>query len=146
MNVVEFRPEHLRLLLDAGGAAYAGVREVMAVPGYGETLAAAGKSWSGFDGGQIVGCGGLATEHPACVTAWTLLNPELSGRRMLAIDRIARRVLASCPTRRVQAHADLSFKPALRWLDKLGFEYEGTLRAYSPCGRDMALFSRVVLP
>jgi hypothetical protein len=143
MNVVEFRPEHLPLLIAAGGEAYAGVRELMAVPGYGATLAASGPAWSGFDGDLIVGCGGIATEHPGCGTAWTLLNPMASGRRMLAVDRVARRVLASCPTRRIQAHADLSFSPAMRWLKLLGFEFEGVLRAYSPDGRDMALFSRV---
>jgi hypothetical protein len=144
MKIVDFEPDDLVELLECGGEAFAAGRSLLIQPGYGQVLKEAGPAWSGFDVyGNLVGCGGVAVEHPGCSTAWTLFNPHLSGPRMFQLTRVAKRVLASCPTRRVQAHADPSFAPAGRWLALLGFQYEGRLRCYSPDGRDMDLFALV---
>lgn len=144
MKIVDFSPEDLDEILTAGGDAFAGGRTLLSQPGYGQLLKDSGPAWSGFDVyGNLIGCGGIAVEHPGCSTAWTLLNPNLSGKRMVTLTRWARTVIANCPTRRVQAHADPSFAPARRWLELLGFQYEGLLRSFSPDGRDMAVFSIV---
>ena len=144
MKVVDFEADDLAELLETGGDAFAGGRALLLQPGYGQLLKDSGPAWSFFDVyGNLVGCGGTAIEHPGCATAWSLLNPELSSRRMVQFTRFARWMLANCPTRRVQAHADPTFAPAGRWLAMLGFQYEGLLRCFSPDGRDMALFSLV---
>jgi RimJ/RimL family protein N-acetyltransferase len=144
MRVVPFEAEDLAELLEGGGATFSGARQLMREPGYAETLKAAGPAWSAFDVyGRLIGCGGLSMEHPACATAWTLLDPEVSGRWMLHLTRAVLRVIAECPARRIQAHADPKFAPAARWLQLLGFQQEGILRCFTPDGRDMAVFSRV---
>lgn len=143
MNVVEFQPDHLPLLLAQGGEAYAGSRELLAQPGYGDILKASGPAWTGFDGGVIVGCGGFHVEHPQLSTAWTLLNPLTSGRRMVLVDRVTRRMLAACPARRIQAYTDPCFTAGSRWLELLGFQPEGLLRCFTPAGNDMRVYARV---
>lgn len=144
LAIAPFDPQDLGELLATGGEMFAGARSLLAQPGYGHMLKASGPCWSAFDYlGRIVGCGGLAIEHPGCSVAWTLLHPELSGRNMLGLHRHAVRMLAECPARRVQADCDPTFEPARRWLALLGFQQEGVRRAYSPDGRDMALFSKV---
>lgn len=143
MKVVEFSPDDLQEIIESGEA-FAGGRALLSQPGYGQLLKDSGPAWSAFDVyGNLVGCGGTAIEHQGCATAWTLLNPQLSGRRMLQLTRVARAVLASCQTRRIQAHADPAFPPARRWLELLGFQYEGVLRCFSPDGRDMAVYALV---
>ena len=142
MIVVPFEPDDLGELLETGGEAFAG--SLLRQPGYGDMLKASGPAWTALDDAErIVGCGGLALEHPGCSIAWTLLHPELSGPHMLALHRNARKALEAATTRRVQADCDPAFAPARRWLELLGFQYEGIRRAYAPDGRDMALYARV---
>lgn len=144
ITVIPFEPDDLDDLLETGGEMFAGARSLLGQPGYGDMLKASGPAWSALDVDQsIIGCGGLALEHPGCSVAWTLLHPERSGAHMLALHRQARKALAAAPTRRVQADCDPEFPPARRWLELLGFQYEGIRRAYAPDGRDMALYARV---
>ncbi len=139
MNVRDFEVGHIAMIEAAGG------REVFGPfpfqPGHAE-LCAESPAWSIFDGEQIVGCGGFFKDHDECVTAWTLLLP-CSGPRMRFVHRAALEVIGRCPARRIQAHASVTFKPAMRWLTMLGFKFEGTLRKFTPDGADMLLFARV---
>lgn len=143
IRVLPFKAPDLADILEGGGEFFC-ASALLHTPGYGEILEASGKAWSAFDEEErIVGCAGLAQDHPQCVTGWTLLSPQLSGQHMLAITRECRRQFAACEARRIQAHVDPNFAPAVRWVELLGFQYEGLLRRFSPDGRDMAMYSRV---
>ena len=139
MNVVKFEPAHIELLERAGGRAVFGDWPFQ--PGHAE-LCAEHAAWTCFDGSRILGCGGISFDHEGCGTAWTLMLP-LTGRKMVAITRLTRRVIEACPLRRIQAHASTTFKPAARWLEMLGFQYEGTMRKFTPSGLDVLLYARV---
>lgn len=145
MTLRAFEAADLAALLAQGGQAFAGSRAVLEQPGYGELLRESGQAWTLQQGDRILGVGGISREHAQLGTAWTLLNPIESGRHMVIIDRVARRLLQACPLRRVQATCDPEFEAARRWLgDMLGFKFEGRLAKYTPDGRDQLLFARVI--
>lgn len=141
MNVVDFKAEHIAWLLAQGGREWFGDAP-FDDPEYARAIEATGNAWSLIDGGRLIGCGGIAKEHDACGTAWTLLTP-MSGPCMTRIHRFAMKTLSRCPLRRVQAHVSPDFAQALHWIEMLGFQFEGRLRKYTPRGLDMLLYARV---
>src|SRR5690606_19986480 len=53
-------------------------------------------------------------------------------------------IVASDPgVRRIQATVDAECHRAIRWIERLGFEFEGRLRSYGPDGRDHLIYGRV---
>lgn len=139
MNVVKFEPRHIALVEAAGGRKLFG--PLPFAPGAAE-LCAEHPAWSIFDNGQILACGGIHLDHEQCGTVWSLLLPA-TGKRMRYVHRIATYALNTSALRRLQAHASPTFAPALRWLEMLGFDYEGRMRKFTPNGSDMLLFARI---
>jgi RimJ/RimL family protein N-acetyltransferase len=141
MNVVKFSPVHLSTLRLQGAQAWAS--PLISSPGYAETLTADGsRAWSAIHEGEVIACAGIAKAHAQMGIAWALISPD-AGRHMVGIDRATRSILSSCGLRRVEADADPDFGPGRRWLEMLGFQYEGRKRCCTPTGRDMLLFSRI---
>lgn len=141
MNVTDFEAGHIAWLLEQGGRNWLGDAP-FDDPEYARAIEAVGNAWSLIEGGRLIGCGGIAKEHDTCGTAWALLTPQ-SGFYMTRIHRFAMKTLSRCSLRRVQAHVAPDFAQALHWIEMLGFEREGRLRAFTPTGRDVYLYARV---
>lgn len=139
MQIERFQPDHLRRLLLQPSQAFLG--ESMSDPAYGEMLAQS-TSFSAIDGDQVVGCAGIIPMWEGRSVAWALLSADI-GPRMVKIHRAAVRLLAFQTCRRIEATCDVRFEPARRWLEMLGFQLEGRLRAYTPTGDDHDLYARV---
>ena len=141
MNVADFDRFHLAMLRLQGAQAWAS--PLISAPGYADMLTADGsRAWSAVHDGKVIGCAGIAKAHSQMGIAWALLSPD-AGRWMVRIDRATRGVLVSCGFRRVEADADPEFAAGRRWLEMLGFQYEGRKRCCTPEGRDMLLYARV---
>lgn len=99
-----------------------------------------GVAWTAVDGGSIVACGGLLSQWEGRHVAWLLIG---CGGHLHAIVKAARRVLCSCAARRIEATVSAQFTQARKLVEMLGFDFEGTLKAYGPGGEDFHMFARV---
>jgi RimJ/RimL family protein N-acetyltransferase len=140
MQIVPYKPEHLTNLLLQPAQAY--MRPFFDDPQYGRALAIPGKAFTAIECDRVLGCAGLIPYWEGRAEAWSLLANDIKGN-FVPIHMAALRFLDSCGFRRVEAHVDADFGCAKRWMDMLGFQYEGPLKAYTPDGRDCLRYARV---
>lgn len=140
MIVEPFTPAHLDNLLLQPAQAY--LRPHMSNPEYGRALMVEGKSFSFIEGDQVLGCAGVVPIWTGRAEAWAMFAPNLT-RQFIHIHGATVRFFESCGIRRIEAHVDAGFGKAKKWVELLGFEYEGLLRAYTPDGRDCLRYARV---
>jgi RimJ/RimL family protein N-acetyltransferase len=140
MRVETFQPAHLQRLQlqpnqpDEGG--------VILGPGYGEMLLE-GDAFTVFDdAGTVLGCLGVYPLWPGRGYAWALLAHD-AGRVLLPLTRAVRWYLGRAEFHRIEAHVDPRFANGRRWVERLGFAYEGLMRKCTPAGADQLLFARV---
>lgn len=139
MIIEPFKPEHIENLLIQPAQAF--MRPLMSNPDYGRTLAM-GPAYSALEGGLVLGCAGVIPLWDNRAEAWALMGADLK-RHFVRIHRAALRFLDGCPIRRIEAHCDADFCDAKTWLELLGFQYEGFMRAFTPDGRDALRYARV---
>ena len=114
--------------------------EMGALPGWrelGDMLHGAGPAWTGRIGGAAIGR----------AEAWCFLSDGIPRRAWTALHRaVAARVpqLAALGVHRVEASTAVGWPPGRRWLELLGFDCEGVMRAYGPDRRDFLRFARVL--
>lgn len=143
MQIVAFKPEHLRLLVLQDAQEYFGAEINRA--GYGEYLRDAGQAFTALVGDTVLGCGGCVEIWPDRAQIWALISKD-AGRHMIGIHRAVEGFLKQAKWRRIEAAVDVGFDEGLRWLELLGFCNEtphAPLRAYRPNGGDSYLFARV---
>ena len=113
-----------------------------ATPEYAAELAKSGPVYTAqLSCGEVIACAGLVEQWPGCLRAYAFLG-ENAGRSMIALTRGVKKFLADNPARRVEAAVECTFTEGIRWVNMLGFHYEGHMRAYWN-GRDAYLFARV---
>lgn len=140
MNIVAFEPHHLgRLLLQPSQAI---MQPVLSDPGYGPSLAQAGPAYAAVDGDTVVACAGLIHQWPGRAVAWALIAAE-AGPHMVSIHKAVRRAMDIFEARRIETAVATNFEQGHRWVKMLGFEREGTMRAYTPDGRDCDLYAMI---
>jgi RimJ/RimL family protein N-acetyltransferase len=62
---------------------------------------------------------------------------------MLFLHRATRRFIDLEPLRRLEASVEVGFPAGERWLELLGFEHEGPLRAFGANGEDHVRYARI---
>jgi len=140
MKIVPFHPQHLEaLILQPSQSLLAGYFK----EGYGEALVKSGPSFTGVDDdGNVVGCSGVVEQWENRAIAWALLS-DWSGKHFVKIHKAVKRFLDSTDYRRIEAFVDAEFEQGHRWVNMLGFEREGYMRAFNPDGRDAVLYARI---
>ena len=139
MIIIPFRPAHI-------DAFTAQIEQAEMRPYFGPEYAdaiAQTDSFTGFADGKIVGCAGFISQWPGRATCWALIADGVTKRQWVEIDRVVRRAIELRTERRLEATCDTSFAGGHAWLRHLGFTREGTLRAYTPDGRDNDMYARV---
>lgn len=106
-------------------------------------LSEAGLAWTAEHDGQVLAIAGLAPQWENRACAWALIS-DAAGDHFLTIHKAVKRFLTMSEYRRIEATVDVGFTEGERWMNLLGFEYEGLMRAYRPDGQDMLMFARVV--
>ncbi|MCW5623338.1 MAG: GNAT family N-acetyltransferase [Burkholderiales bacterium] len=140
VEIVPYQPAHLRAMALQPKQEFIGA---WVNSDYPEALAAApGISYSAVRGDEVLACAGLAEQWTGRMLAWALLARGIGGG-FVVIDRAVKRCLEAAPARRIEAHVDAEFLPAQRWVERLGFNREGLMRAFSVDGRDFQLWARV---
>jgi RimJ/RimL family protein N-acetyltransferase len=92
--------------------------------------------------GQIVACAAIVDMQDGRGLAWAMLS-EHALRHIKLIHRAIQGVLAKSPYRRIEMAVDAQHAAGCRWAERLGFEREGLMRAYTPDGRSCYLYARV---
>lgn len=93
------------------------------------------ESWSLFDGGTFIGCGGLLGLSSYRALAWVMHNPT-EPRHFFMFHRVCARILNASEYARIEAYIDTSFAEAVRWAKCLGFTCETETKPfYFPDGR-----------
>lgn len=140
MKIVRLIPDHILAVQLQPAQSYA---HALVGPDNARDLAAAkGVAWSALDGQEVIACAGILEMHPERGMAWALLSDQ-ALRQFKTIHRIVSQVIAASPWRRVEMTVDCRHSAAIAWAERLGFQREGQMRAYTPDGRDCFLYARV---
>ena len=105
-------------------------------------LSDAGLAWTVEEDDEILAIAGLAVQWENRAMAWALVS-EGAGKRFVRIHAAVKRFLDAAPYRRIEATVDVGFTEGMRWMNLLGFRYEGCMAAYRPDGADMLLYARI---
>jgi len=139
MDVVPFKREHLMNILIQNQQE--GFQEML-TPFVMRQLEKDG--FTAIDDGEILGCAGATELSPNRALVWAYISRNV-GSRMIHITRAVKRYLSIAPYRRIEMDVDCDFPEAHRWARMLGFELEcERRRAYTPDGKDCALYARVL--
>jgi RimJ/RimL family protein N-acetyltransferase len=136
LNIVPYRLEHgmyIRQHLAEG--IVVPPRHLEALDGYSAVM----------ESGEVVACAGLAQwpDFPHVATAWAFINRNISRLALLAVTRAVQNMLDLAHENRIEACCRADLEKARRWLEMLGFQYEGPAQKYGPDGSDFMRFARV---
>jgi Acetyltransferases, including N-acetylases of ribosomal proteins len=108
-----------------------------------------GAAYCGWLGGDILACAGVTLLWRGVGAAWCITSP-LVARHPLSFHRAVRRMLdlleASLGLHRVQVEVQGDHFVSQRWVERLGFEFEGFMPGYGPDGSRYVRFGRVRQP
>lgn len=97
--------------------------------------------------GTVLACAGSISYWPGRGAVWAMISMLVSRAEFLAIHRRLlehlRLLRERDGMRRIEATCLAGWGNGRRWLDLLGFGFEGVMRAYAPDGQDHALYARV---
>lgn len=105
-------------------------------------LSDAGLAWTVEKNGEILAIAGLAPQWTGRAIAWALISED-AGKCFHSIHKAVKRFLDSSEFLRIEANVDMEFEAGHRWMELLGFQLEGFMRAYRPDGADMFLYARI---
>lgn len=144
MIVEPFRPYHIDLLR-AQGVQAAQLGEISLVPLSCANLPAPpGPAVTVFDGERVIVCGGIAVKGPGRGECWALMG-EGVGRHMHWLHFAVKRFITAQRWQRLEAAVEEGFGPGCRWVELLGFSYEGKMPGYGLCGETYLRYARVCL-
>lgn len=142
MIVEPFRTYHIKLLM-AQGIQASQVQQVSHVPAtYASVERPPGLAMTARDGDKIVLCGGIIPTTSNMGLLWAVLAAD-AGQHMVWLHRATRRFLDIESRRRIEATVQEGFPAGCRWLELLGFEYEGPMRGYGDDGETHLRYARV---
>lgn len=140
MIVVPFKAEHLGdILLQESQIAF---QPSMLDVSYGKMLETAGPAFTAIYDEHVVACLGIIPQWENRAVAWGLIGID-AGRAFVSVHRAVRRFLELQQYARIETAVSSEFEEGHRWAQLLGFQKEGTMRAYTPDGRDCDLYARL---
>jgi hypothetical protein len=140
ITLAPFAPWHLRAL-------YGGASQVAGQPldELGAMYVQKGPSFTGLDDGVVVGAAGLLFLIPGVAEAWMILPKVGDGLQRRFTARTCQQWLGNMAAlhglRRIQARVDLTQPAHVRFINWLGFVYEGTLTQFGPEGQSYGMYA-----
>lgn len=139
MQYIKFAPVHLEMFIHQPSQADFG--ECFKDKQYAKHLASQ-ESYTAVEDGYIYGCGGVIEMWEGRALLWSLLS-ENAGAKMMNIHRVTKDFIRGLLYHRIEMTVDSNFRNGKRWAEMLGFQYEGTMRGYTPDRRDCDLYAIV---
>lgn len=121
---------------------------VLADPEYRERLECAGNGFSLFSGsGQLIGCGGIGIYWTGVGEAWFVLTQQVDQYRFSfhrTVVRTMQEIIYTQNLHRIQGTIRCGDARAVRWAERLGFRFEGTMWGYGPDGSNYWRFALLI--
>lgn len=141
MTIAAFRPEHLPALeVQPAQSVELGDNQTL---GYGVFLAEQGPAWSAVRGDRVLAAFGLIEHSAAHASAWALISGEIAARELRELTETILRAAALDIYVRVDTMVRTDFARARSWALRLGFQREGTMRAWGENSIDFDMYARV---
>jgi hypothetical protein len=141
MIVRPFELNHIDLMRSQG-IQETQVREVSIVPGLYESLQKpTGPSVSAFDGDRVILCGGIVEQSKGHGACWALLSSKASPH-MNWLHYATKRFLSMQDWMRLEATVEEGFSEGCRWVELLGFKFEGKMLKYGLNGETHLRYAR----
>lgn len=108
----------------------------------------AGKNWAYtliVDGVPVV-CAGILLQDWNNGEAWALFSSSYKQHKLYLYRMIKAALRAAFHENglvRIQATIDTQYPENVKWIESLGFEYEGRLRKFGMQGQDYLMYSRL---
>ena len=100
-------------------------------------------SFTAFEGGEVLGCGGILEYHPERALIWSYVSAN-AGRHFLKVHRAVSQFLDTTTYKRLEAEVAVDFENGHRWVRMLGFEVETPrARNHMPEGGDATIYVRI---
>ena len=142
LEVVPFRPYHLDLIR-AQGVQPSQERTLSHVPAsYAKVARPPGPALTVFEGDRVILAGGILTVDQRLGQLWAVLAAN-AGSHMLSLHRGVLRFIECAHVRRLEATVEKGFTPGCRWVELLGFRYEGEMPGYGEEGETHLRYGRV---
>jgi hypothetical protein len=139
--VEPFRSYHIDLLR-AQGVQGAQLAEISLVPFACASLAPPrGPAVTVFDRDRIVLCGGIVVQAPGRGECWALMADGTS-KHMTWLHFAVKRFLSMQRWQRLEATVEESFGQGCRWVELLGFQFEGKMLKYGLNGETHLRYAR----
>lgn len=135
--------EHIRILQDPENEP--GLLEVMS-PGYWDAIINSGTAFAGYSDGVFLGIAGYAQPWPGVASLFSWAAPGARKRPKdfhKACKRAVKHLEDDKGCWRLSCEVRAGNEQGVRWVEKLGFKYECTMRKWGPDGSNFMLFSKV---
>jgi len=107
-------------------------------------------SWTCVFDGEIVAVGGIVDYWSGVGEMWLMLTKQARKHDIFgliafgAIEKKMNELVKSHKLRRVEASVRADFPKAIKFIKALGFQYEGRKRKYTPDGKDLFIYARLI--
>ena len=109
---------------------------------YASVLTECGPAYALVADKEVWGCSGLCELEPQRAIAWALVHENI-GLRFFQFHKGVMAFLDGCKYQRVELATQEGFSKAERWVEMLGFKWEGCMEKYFPDGSMGNLYARV---
>lgn len=147
MRIEKFHVEHMRNLL-SGGIVECGIvcNDPEIIEAFGLPRQESGMAWTGLDDQGLIGCAGLDIQWPGVAEAWAMFSPRIEDNIFVIVKVIKKWIAELMEDRslhRIQCHVREDHPQALRFVQVLGFKWEGTNIKFTQDGADCFEFAIV---
>lgn len=141
MRVVPFEPYHIDVLR-AQGVQAAQQRSVSQLPAsYASVARPPGPALTAYAGERIIIAGGIMKVGERNGICWALLSED-ARHHMVWLHYAVKRFITIERWRRLEATVEETFTAGCRWLDLLGFKFEGRMPGYGDQGETHLRYGR----
>lgn len=109
---------------------------------HGTSLVKAGPCYSAMVGVEVIACAGVIEFWPGRSQAWALLS-DVFPAHVKSVHKAVRDFMRSYKVDRLECVIDPRNENTIRWAEHLGFEYESTMRRYTPSGDTQVMMVRI---
>ncbi len=88
-------------------------------------------------------CGGIINYAPHRGMCWALLSED-ARQHMLWLTRATQRFIAIHPWRRLEATVEEQFSAGCKWVEMLGFKFEGRMPQFGDDGETHLRYARTI--
>lgn len=144
MHSETFKTEHLEKIIPAGGGKVPGliIEQTKASERNGSLIA-----FSLMHNNEIVAIGGICEIWPGVGDSFSIMSESAMRYPKSLFAAFAANLKVGLKIggfRRVQASVLVGFDAGVRFIEKLGYEREGIMKAWGPDGSDYFLYARTI--